>query len=379
MNRIKVVHIVEDLKVGGQEHVIASIVRGLDPKVFDVRVWCTQAGGQVADDLRRDGFPVEVLGLQGIRNLFHVAELRRKMQQVQVDVVHTHAWGGGLIGRFAARSAKVPVVFGHVHGIYNYVSRLHLKIDATLVKWSTGSICCSQAARHFMLSHESVPPEKLVVVYNGIDLSPFKPLAAGERAELRAKARVKPGDIVIGSVGHLETHKGHEFLVQAFRRVLETQPHARLLLVGDGRKRARLEALANELGVMHRTTFAGVRRDVPLLLALMDLFVLPSLNEALGLALIEAMASGVPVVASDVGGIPEVVKHRQTGLLAEPGSASALADAILEMISAPASAQRMRQTALQDCQRFSVETMVETIAELYTTSLDKAKREREGT
>ena len=373
MNRIKVVHIVEDLKVGGQEHVIASLVRGLDPAAFDVRVWCTQAGGQVADELRRDEFDVEVLGLKGLRNLIHVAALRNKLRDAGIDVVHTHAWGGGLIGRFAARYARVPVIVGHVHGIYNYVSRFHLFIDSVLVRWSTATICCSQAARNFMLTRQRVPPSKVVVVYNGIDLSPFGPCAPDDRARLRRKVGVKPDDLVIGSVGHLEGHKGHRHLINAFRRILETNPHARLLLVGGGRLRANLEKLTKSLGVERRVTFAGVRRDVPRLLSLMDLFVLPSLNEALGLAVIEAMASGVPVVASDVGGIPEVVKHRRTGLLVQPGSPSALADAILELLNAPATATRMRDAALADCQRFSVENMVSQVAELYVTSLEQAK------
>ena len=373
MSRIKVVHIVEDMKVGGQEHVIASLVRGLDPAQFDVNVWCTQAGGQIADDLLSDGFSVEVMGLKGLRNVFDVAALKGKLHDEHVHVVHTHAWGGGLIGRFAARLARTPVVFGHVHGIYNYVSRFHLAIDSALVRSSTATICCSHAARTFMLRRQRVPPSKLVVVHNGIPLEPFHPSEPDERAALRRKVNVKPDDILIGSVGHLELHKGHAYLITAFRRVLETTPHARLLLVGDGRRRGHLEKLANELGVLRRTTFAGVRRDVPRLLSLMDVFVLPSLNEALGLAVIEAMASGVPVVASEVGGIPEVVKHRQTGLLVEPRSASALADAILELISAPVVAKRLSEAALADCQRFSVGTMVEKVTELYLTQLEQAR------
>ncbi len=378
MSRYKVVHIVEDMKVGGQENVIASIVRGLDPDRFQVEVWCTQAGGQVADELRRDGFPVRILHVKGLRNILHAARLRNLLREERVDIVHTHAWGGGLIGRFSACAAKTPVILGHVHGIYNYVKWYHLRIDSVLVRWSTATICCSQAARRFMLTHQRVPPEKIIVIYNGVDLSPFKPLPESERTALRHKARVRPDDILIGSVGHLETHKGHEFLIRAFRRILETKPQARLLIVGDGRKRQKLEALAEELGVKHRVTFAGVRRDVPLLLSLMDIFVLPSLNEALGIALIEAMASGVPVVASEVGGIPEVVKHRETGLLVEPRSASALADAILELISAPAVARRMSEAALQSVQRFSLETMLREITDLYLTSLQAAKRGENG-
>lgn len=378
MNRIRVVQIVEDMKVGGQESIIASLTRGLDPAIFDVRVWCTRAGGQVADELRAEGFDVQILGLVGMRRLQDVLALTKRLRDEAIDVVHTHAWGGGLVGRSAALYARTPVVVGHVHGIYNYISKLHLLIDSALSRASTLTICCSQAARDFMLSNQAVPGEKVTVIYNGIDLSPFHARSSEGKQATRQELGIGERDPVVGAVGHLVAHKGHEHLIQAFPKVLESHPRCRLLLIGDGRRRERLARLAHDLGVADQTIFTGVRRDVPRLLSTMDVFVLPSLNEALGLAIIEAMASRVPVVASKVGGIPEVVRHRETGLLVEPASPQQLADAVLEILHGPKLAQSMSQAGLDRCRaEFSVESMVAKIAYLYQKSLARSGRRGE--
>ena len=378
MNRIKVVQIVEDMKVGGQESIIASLTRGLDPSVFDVRVWCTRAGGQVADELRDEGFDVQILDLVGMRRLQDVMSLTKRLRDEAIDVVHTHAWGGGLIGRSAALYARTPVIVGHAHGIYNYIAKLHLLIDSALCRASTATICCSRAARDFMLANQGVPADKVVVIHNGIDLSPFHTRSAEDKAAVRQELGLGEDDPVLGAVGHLVTHKGHEHLVQAFPKILEACPRGRLLLIGDGLRRERLAQLAEELGIGDRTVFTGVRRDVPRLLSIMDVFVLPSLNEALGLAIIEAMASRVPVVASRTGGIPEVVRHRETGLLVEPASPAQLAQAVLEILHDPALAKSMAQAGWEQCHReFSVEGMVAKVASLYERSLAHSGRRGE--
>ena len=375
MSRFKVVQIVEDMKVGGQEAIIASLARGLDPETFDVRVWCTQAGGRLADELQSEGYDVQVLGLVGLRRLQDVVRLTKQLRDEEIDVVHTHAWGGGLIGRFAALNSRSPVVVGHVHGIYNYISKVHLLLDAALCRASTVTICCSRAARDFVVEQQCVPAEKVTVIYNGIDLSPFHERPAEEKAAVRQELGVETDGPVVGSVGHLLTHKGHEHLVRAFPQVLKAMPRARLLLVGEGKKRDELAQLAEDLGVAESTIFTGVRRDVPKLLSIMDVFVLPSLNEGLGMATIEAMASRVPVVASRVGGIPEIVRDRETGLLVEPGSPEQLAEAILEILVYPEWGEKLCEAGRDLCrQDFNVEGMVGKVSMLYQGALARAGR-----
>lgn len=375
MSRFKVVQIVEDMKVGGQEAIIASLVRGLDPETFDVRVWCTQAGGRLADELCGEGYEVQVLGLVGLRRLQDVVRLTKLLRDEEIDVVHTHAWGGGLIGRFAALNARSSVVVGHVHGIYNYISKVHLLLDAALCRASTVTVCCSRAARDFVVEQQAVPAEKVTVIYNGIDLSPFHERSAEEKAAVRQELGVEADGPIIGSVGHLLTHKGHEHLIRAFPEVLKAMPRARLLLVGEGKKRDELAQIAQDLGVAASTIFTGVRRDVPRLLSIMDAFVLPSLNEGLGMATIEAMASRVPVVASRVGGIPEIVRDRETGLLVEPGSAQQLAEAILEILVYPEWGEKLSEAGSALCRRdFNVEGMVGKVSMLYQGALARTGR-----
>lgn len=374
MRRIRVVQVVEDMKVGGQECIIASLVRGLDRDRFDVRVWCTLAGGQVADELRQEGYPLEVLGLAGLRRPWDLVQMVRRLKRDDIDVVHTHAWGGGLIGRAAAWLAGTPVIVGHAHGIYNYIWRIHLWLDSILCRLSTTTICCSEAAREFMLAQGGAPANKVTVVYNGIDFSDFAPRSEADKQAARRELGFGPKDVIVGAVGGLYGHKGHEHLVRAFPLVLEACPDARLLIIGGGPRRGQLEQLVQDLGLTGRALLTGVRRDVPRLLSIMDVFALPSHNEAFGLAALEAMASRVPVVASRIGGVVELVKHRETGLLVEPRSPQALAEAIVELLATPDLGRDMAERAYAICRReFSIETMVDRVAGLYVTSLEQAR------
>jgi glycosyltransferase involved in cell wall biosynthesis len=215
-----------------------------------------------------------------------------------------------------------------------------------------------------LIRYDWVRPESIEVIPTGIDLTPFQ--LDGDPAKVRAELGLPPDAYVFGTVGRLERPKGHVYLLRAFEQVVKTNARARLVLVGDGSLAKPLQEEAARLGLAERVAFAGSRRDVPYLLRAMDVFVFPSLWEGQGLALVEAMASGLPVVASRVGGVSEVITDGTCGQLVPPGSPEALADAMLAVMASPARAREMGAAGRARAEAvFGASRMIKRLEDLY--------------
>src|SRR5271157_4038716 len=327
---IRVVQVVEDLKIGGQEKVIENIAMNLDPQKFKVSVLCLSRGGQIADRLAASGQDVEILGIKNYHNPLSFIKVAKWFKEKRIDIVHTHGYPAGVLGRVAAVIAEVPCIFHHVHTIEFDLNRRNHYIAKFLSKFTRKVICCSRAVKNFVSEKTNIAENKLLFLYNGIP----EPSPAGKPVldELKEKAGI-PGDAaVIGCVASLEQHKGHRYLLEAFKKV----DNAYLLLVGDGSLRRDLEGMAYDLGIGNRIVFVGRTSDVTPYLQLMDIAVLSSSErEGLGISLIEAMAMSKPVIAASIGGIPEVVVDTHTGVLVAPGDSNALADAINGLLKSP--------------------------------------------
>jgi glycosyltransferase involved in cell wall biosynthesis len=206
--------------------------------------------------------------------------------------------------------------------------------------------------------------EKFAVIHSGVDFAPAAPEGPG-REEMRRELGIPPGALVVGTLGRLTAVKGQGDLVEAFARVRSQVQNAWLLLVGDGEERANLEARARKLGVEGCTVLAGWRQEVFALLAAMDIFALPSRNEGMGKALVEAMFAGLPCVATRVGGIPELVRHGQEGLLVEPGCAEQLAEVLVELALDAEKRACMGQAGRARAPAYGVEQMLEKLEALY--------------
>lgn len=276
----------------------------------------------------------------------------------KIDILHTHLTSSALLGSAAAGWAGVPCV---ASVLKMTKKRRYMKCDALLP--------CSDAVRDNLLE-QGVPPDMMRRVYTGIDISRYDDSARdGENA--RAEFGFAPGDAVIGSVARLAPMKGHCVLLDAFTRVSSEEPSARLLIVGDGELRPKLEQQAAELGVAPKTVFAGARDDLPRVLRTIDISVLASLEkEGLPVILVESALMGVPTVMTDVAGISEVVRHGKTGLLAPPGDASALAAALLDALRDPSGARSRAQAARDFVRReFEVNNTAAQMDEVYISVL----------
>ena len=365
MNKLSVFHLVEDLKTGGAERVIADIVEGLDRKRFEARVWCLARGGETADELLEKGVEVRILGIWSYHNPLNIIRLSRLLKKEKPDIVHTHGYFASVIGRLAAKKAGLPIIITHVHSTYWEYKKRHLLIERYLSRCTHRIICCSEAVKNFVTGHEKIKEDKTVVIYNGVDEERFLPVQ--DAWPPRARLGIDRESPVVGTVSSLTPHKGQKYLIQAAAKIREKYPATRFLIVGDGPLRRSLEEQALELSLQSSLIFTGARRDIPDLLSLMDIFVLPSSSrEGLGIAIIEAMAMEKPTVATDIGGIPEVVQDGETGLLVRPGDSAALAKAIIELIDNPDRAKAMgKKGRNRFAQKFTRKTMLSKIEDLY--------------
>jgi glycosyltransferase involved in cell wall biosynthesis len=353
---------------GGAQESYTGLLLGLDRSRYEVRALSLSAGSAV-QRLRSLGVPVEVVDEAddeaAVREL--VAWLRRE----EIDLVHSHMFRAEVIGTRAAVAAGTAVIMATVHS-----SRVRSAADVKLLASLTPSmdrlIVPSEAIAR-KVSAEERADARFAVVPNGVDLSrftgPVRPCA------LRAEYGIPAGAPLIGVVARLEPEKGHRHLIDAMPAIIEAVPEAWLAVVGEGSEADALRAQATALGpaVADRIIFTGRRDDVSALTADLMIAVLPSLREAQGISLLEAMARRVPVVASAVGGIPEVITSGIDGLLVPPGDVAALANAISLLLSSPAMRTQMAAAGYRKVvDRFSIDAQVRRIQAVYDEELARA-------
>lgn len=324
--------------VGGAEVVLLEMFRHLDPEKVRPELVCLREGGALADDFRSSGFDVTVFRRRGWRDLRATARLWRHFRRTRPDVVLVpHFQRAPLVlGPWFARLAGVPANVIAVHGMgmravgarvlpWYVVETLRVTDALALLAPSQGRYLREQEGVGRFPWRRTAEHH----VPNGIRI-PELPTAA-QRADVRRDLGLGAADVVAVMVARLAPLKGHDQLLRALARLAPAVPRLKVVLVGDGPERAGLEALADELGVADRTTFTGTRRDVPRLLAGADIGVLPSAHEAMPLSVIEQMAGGLPVLATAVGALPDVVADGEEGFLVPVGDLDALTTRLEEL------------------------------------------------
>ena len=372
MKRIKVLHLVEDLKIGGLERVIESIVTGLDKDRYDAEVWCLAHGGQIAEELVNKGVVVKILGMHSYYNPLHIIALSRLIRKENVNIIHTHGYFASTFGRLAAILAKTSVIIAHVHTTYYGFKKRNIIIERYLSLFTDKIVCVSQTVQRFVVEVEGISEDKTCLIYNGVGKSrPFKG-DTGSNVD-RKSFGFKEKDLVVITVASLTPHKGHKVLIDTASSVSKRHDSVRFLIVGDGPLRKKLEAYAKELQLSSKIVFTGQQKDIFPLLKLADLFVLPSTErEGLGIALIEAMAVGLPVIGTKLGGIPEVIEDKVNGLLVVPGSSYELAAAIEKLANNKQIRKKMGQMGRKIYeQKFTLAKMSQNIEALYEGNIKR--------
>jgi len=371
MKPTTILHLIETWDPGGAEKMLISLVTSLDTTHYR-SVICLLKDGWLNRQLRHRGFDTVILPQRKGLDPGWIYQCMRLIRQKKVDLLHAHEFAMNFYGCIAARIMGIPIITT-VHGKGYYADKWRRRFAYRFVsRNSLRMVAVSEDVRHFLITEVGASPDHLATIYNGIDPKPFTP--SEEVAGIRKELGIEGTALVIGTIGSLYPVKGHGYLLNAAARVASVLPGAIFLIAGRGELLNPLQEEAGKLGIIKNVRFLGFREDIQAILQAMDLFVLPSLSEGLSLSLLEAMAAGKPVVATNVGGNPEVVLHGITGYLVPPKDPESLALRVVELLKDRSLAQQFGANGQRRVyERFRIEQMVKSYQELYKEALMKRK------
>ena len=371
--KLNVIHLVEELTIGGLEKILTTIVLNLDKKKYNVSVWCLREGGFFADKLVKEGIDVKILHISTSRNPLSIYKLYRLLKCHKFDIIHTHAYSAGTIGRISAFLAGVPVIISHNHSVYDYYGKFYNLVEWFLSLITDRVICISEVVNGFANKTQRINSKKLITIHNGID--DVCDLTEKSSSDLKKELGIPINHPVICTISHMEEHKGLKYLLEAASLLLQSKNDVSFLLVGEGVLKKELKILCADLKIEKNVIFAGEQSDISEILSLSDIFVLPSLREGLPLTILEAMACGKPVIATNVGGIPEIVKDGENGILVYPKDPETLYMAMNELLGDREKREKMGRIGKRVCdESFRTKTMVEKVEDLYDFHINKKVR-----
>jgi glycosyltransferase involved in cell wall biosynthesis len=363
----RVLYMAHAFNIGGAEEMVFTLMRRL-PKRFEPIVCCITNAGPMGEEMQRAGIRVDVLGLNpGLRRPHDVLRIRGYLARTKAHIVHTFLLTASLYGRFAAILAGVPVVIGTEVNVYQQKRRSHALAERLLMRGTDCVIASAESVRDFYIHQVRADPARVKVIYNAVDWSALETTMTS--AQTRRELGIPASALVVSIIARLTEQKAHRVLFDALAST-PSLAQAHLLAVGDGELRDELLAHVNALHIGDRVHFVGARRDLGNILAASDVFVMPSLWEGLPLSLVLAMGAGLPVVASRVAGIPEVVQHDRTGLLVSPGNPSQLGTALGSLVADSVLRARLGAAAREFVRpRFGADNYIASVTSLYDSLL----------
>jgi glycosyltransferase involved in cell wall biosynthesis len=377
---VKVLHVITRLVVGGAQENTLATVKLMSKQRYETLLVTGPSENEPEGSLEGEAeearvplikIPELVRNPHPVKDAVALWKLFYLMKKTKFDIVHTHCSKAGILGRIAAKLAGVPIIVHTPHGhvFYGYfnasMSWLFIVVERFVGMFTDKIITLTDRGKEEHIYYRIAKPEKFTAIPSGIDLRILRTHPADGRKK-REELGLRDEDFLIGTIARLAEIKGHKYLVAAIPEILREIPQAKLLLVGDGPLKNELVRMCYDLNIIDKVLFLGIRKDVPALISIMDLFVLPSLNEGMGKVFLQVQAMGKAVIAADVGGVSEIVKHGENGLLVPPKDVRAIAQACIELFKDPARSTDMGVRGRQQVDnRFSVETMVETIEHLY--------------
>lgn len=354
--------------IGGAENQMLLLAKFLPKDKYETTVACSsyQALNPWCQKLMELGVNMQRLKVFHKHDPRHFLYLKKMLPSF--DLMHIHVWNPASCRYALLAGSKIPVVITEhdpfaLHGLKGWLKNKLLKNVKRI-------ITASQAAKKMVIQQEASLEEKTTVVPNGINIDEWKKeTELDARTEFRRKNfGITGNEKIILCVAELHERKGQKYLISAIQKVLTEFPSVKLALAGDGPKRRYYEKSARPLA--DKVLFLGRRKDIAKLMAAADLFVLPSVREAFGLVILEAAIAGLPIIATNVGGIPEIIENEKTGLIVEPQNSEVLAKAILDLLQNPLKANTLAKQAISKVEKnFSAKTMAEKTAEVYDNVL----------
>jgi glycosyltransferase involved in cell wall biosynthesis len=379
---IKVLHIHTLPIISGSGINTFLSMKGMDGEVFKVDLACAPGGRLIElaqkNHIRVHTFKNLVQPIHPVKDILTVVDLVSFLRRNYYHIVHTHNSKAGFVGRLAARIAGVPVVIHTVHGFAFHGQEpawrqlLYWSLEKLASHLCDRMIFISQPLIDWALKEGVTTKDKIVKIYSGIDLNKFQPATFDEEQRTREKWGIGPNDPVMGIVSKLWEGKGHEVLIRALKDVKKDINKAKLVIVGEGYLEDNLRSFTDNLGLTDSVIFTGFQADVSEVIRVFDVAVLPSFFEGMGRVLLEAMAMEKPVIASRVGGIPDIVKDGINGFLTTPGDTKELGDALKILLNDKRLATRMGKEGRKGVTaEFSADMMVNAIKDVYKASLER--------
>lgn len=373
MQRINLLYVITKLELGGAQKQLLSLIKGLDKTKFKAFLFTAKEGLLLADALSIEGLilkrsPWLERPINPFRDIAALIEIYSFIKKNNIDIVHTHSSKAGILGRLAAVLAGVKVILHTVHGwsFHDYQPRVFRFIFIWLERLSAGFtnriIVVSDYDKQKGLANRIGNKEKYALIRYGIDYAEFSIKDGGIREELGIGAN----DLVVGMIACFKPQKSPRDFIRLAHSVAKSLSGIKFLLVGDGALRRKIERLIRRLDLQKEVILSGWRRDIARILSAIDIFVLTSLWEGLPVAVLEAMAAAKPIIATDTGGIGEVIKNGDSGFLVKPGQINALSEKLIHLLNDEDYRQRMGKRTKEALGRnFAITDMIRQTEELY--------------
>ena len=362
-NQLKILHINTELTCRGGEQQVLYLIEGLIKRGYISHLICQPNGALYGQALEKNilAFPLRMKGEADFIAAFRIAKI---IKQKKYDIIHSHtshAHSLVMWASFFLRKSPIRIVTRRL----DFSIFRHNFLGMNIYKYTKGVdhiIAISQKVRKVLIQ-DGIPPEKISIAHSGVDIDRFK----GVQGDYIVREfSVPPGAPILGNVAYLVEHKGQKYLIQAMTEVVKKYPNTRLFILGEGRLEKELNELTRELNLGKNIIFTGFRKDVGAFLNIINLLIVSSVEEGLNSTILDALSLEIPVVATDAGGIPEIINNRDTGILVSPGDPAALASGILWMLSNPDQAKALAKKGRKKViKQFSNKVMVEKNIRIY--------------
>ncbi len=352
MRKIKILYLNAGTKLGGTETMILRFLDNVDHNQFQVYVGAFFPGGELLDEADKRGAQTVLFKIKSSANpiqlLSAFVRLYKFLKKHKIDIIHMYGFWTNLGGRIAAKLAKTPVIITGQRTEDNWRKSIHSFLDRFTSRWVDLYISVFDKGKELLVNRDRIPAEKIVVVHNGIDLNWANPVKSSEKHFL-----------LIGMVAAFNQFKTQDELIKAAPKILEKFPQAKFIFAGCGNTEKKISEMINNLGLNKQFSMHGFVKDIRQILNQLDIFVLATHSEGSPVSILEAMLFGIPIVASNVGGIPELVENGNTGILVEPNHSEQLASAVVEILESPEKAKWMGEAAKERIRKyFTIEQMM---------------------
>ncbi len=374
MNVIRVMHLLHSLETGGLEKGTATLVNNMKPEMFESSICCLAGFGPSLKLIKKEEIKIFDMKTGDSHEPFLFLRLAKLFKEQRIDILHAKGWPALFDGVLGARIAGIPVVIYSEHGKniddFYEIKKRRVWTRRLLAPLIDRIVTVSEELKRGLVEVTGLNGKRIVCIHNGVEF----PDIYVENEEKRKELGIGQGDILVGTVGRLDPVKNFDIFIRSAKEILDEFPMVKFLLIGDGPIREDLRLLVSELGLSKNIILSGERNDVAELLKVMDIFVLPSKSEGLSNTILEAMSAGLPVIATNVGGNPELVIDGTTGVLIQPDDVSVLAAAIIDLLRDDEKRKKMGDAGFVKAKKeFSIEKMVRSYEELYLSWYEKKR------